>query len=300
MTEFKEIQLSDKEWVDKIVFKEDSPSADFNFPNLYVWDKVFQQLICKHEDRMLTELIHEGENVFSFPIGTGPLRPAIEFMREHAGNKNNSLIIKSITEKHREILEVEYPGQFEYSEDPGLNDYVYFVEKLATYPGRSLHGKKNCCNRFQAANDWDFVPFTKDFIPECELMLDRWFSENAERVDDGIVNERRAMRRAFDAFDELKLEGGVLRSSGTIVAFTLGTIINHDTYDVMFEKALMSYDGSYPMVCREMCRMLMAKYPHIKYTNREDDMGLEYLRMSKMSYKPEYILSKYIARWKND
>ena len=84
MEHFKEIELSDKEWVDEIVFKEDSPSADFNFPNLYVWDKVFQQLICKQDGRMITELIHEGENLFSFPIGTGPLRPAIEFMRDCA------------------------------------------------------------------------------------------------------------------------------------------------------------------------------------------------------------------------
>ena len=64
-----------------------------------------------------------------------------------------------------------------------------------------------------------------------------------------------------------------------------------------FEKAEVGINGAYPMVCREFVRMLMAKYPQLKYINREDDMGIESLRRSKQSYKPEFMLKKYIARW---
>ena len=64
-----------------------------------------------------------------------------------------------------------------------------------------------------------------------------------------------------------------------------------------FEKARVDINGAYPMVCRELTRMLMAKHPNLKYMNREDDMGLESLRTSKLSYKPEYLLKKYTAWW---
>ena len=56
-------------------------------------------------------------------------------------------------------------------------------------------------------------------------------------------------------------------------------------------------NGAYPMTCRELTRMLMAKYPSLRYINREDDMGIEALRRSKESYKPAYLLKKYTATW---
>ena len=82
MVQFKTVTLRDKAWVDEIVMAENSPSADYNFGNIYIWDKHYRQLICRLGGRMLTKLRYEGKPTFVFPIGTGPLRPAIEALRE--------------------------------------------------------------------------------------------------------------------------------------------------------------------------------------------------------------------------
>ena len=53
---FKTVTLCDKRWVDQLVLAENSPSADYNFGNIYIWDKRYRQLIARVGDRMITKL----------------------------------------------------------------------------------------------------------------------------------------------------------------------------------------------------------------------------------------------------
>ena len=300
MLHFKTVTLCDKPWMDEIVMKENSPSANYNFGNIYIWDTRYRQRVCRLGDRMLLKFRYEGKAVFAFPIGSGPLRPAVDALRDFAAMKGYPFIFWGVTEQHKELLEREYPGGFTYTEDEDAADYIYLAEKLSTYSGKALHSKKNHCNRFEAENDWDFVPITRELIPGCLDMLDEWTETNSERLDKSISYEHDAVIRAFAAYERLGLEGGVLRSGGEIVGFSVGEMTSADTFDVHFEKANIDMNGAYPMVCRELTRMVMARHPELKYMNREDDMGLESLRRSKLSYKPEYRLKKYTARWNDD
>ena len=58
------------------------------------------------------------------------------------------------------------------------------------------------------------------------------------------------------------------------------------------EKANVSYNGIYQKLNNEFCRSLGDRY---EFVNREEDMGLEGLRKSKMSYRPVRLVDKYIA-----
>ena len=295
---FNPVTLRDKAWVDSIVMAENSPSADYNFGNIYIWDSFYKQQICRFENRMMTRLGYGEECAFVFPIGSGPLAPAMEALRAYCAENGCPLVLYGLTEKHVGELEALYPGCFAFEKDSDFADYIYSAEKLATYAGKALHGKKNHCNRFEAEqDDWDFVPITRERIPGCLEMLELWTEENAGRLDSSIRDEHEAILRAFADYEALGLEGGILRSGGEILGFSLGEMASPDTFNVHFEKAETAVNGAYPMVCRELTRMVMRSHPGLRYVNREDDMGLETLRKSKLSYRPEFLLEKYVARW---
>lgn len=298
MLEFKPISLQDKDWVTEIVMEENSPSADFNFVNMYIWDKTYKQLLCPFEKRLLIKLCYKQEPFFVYPIGSGPVKPAVEALKAHAEEIGCPLVIKGVTEKQREILESEFQEKFIFEENEAKADYIYLAEKLSTFSGKALHSKKNHCNRFEAVHRWEFLPISPDNIHQCQDMLNSWISDNSQRLDESISYELEAIQEAFAAYEHLDMEGGILKSDGKVIGFSMGEMTSADCFDVNFEKADPSINGAYPMVCRELCRMLIKNHPDLKYINREDDMGLPSLRRSKLSYKPEYILKKYSARWK--
>ena len=299
MLEFRTITLEDKAWVDGIVMREDSRSADYNFGNIYIWDKYFKQLIAKSGDRLCIKLRYGGRHVFVFPIGSGPVKPAVEELKAFAEFKNYlPFTLYGVTEKHIPELEDAFPGCFEYTPLENTFDYIYSAEKLSTYQGKSLHGKKNHCNHFEKEfPDWEFKPITRSLIPQCLDLLSYWQEFNRERLDSSISFEHDAIVRAFAAYEKLNLEGGILLAGGRIVAFSVGELACADTFDVHFEKADININGAYTMICREMAKMAVRNHPGVEYINREDDMGIESLRTSKLSYKPEYLLSKYSAVW---
>ena len=113
------------------------------------------------------------------------------------------------------------------------------------------------------------------------------------------ISELANIRKAAERWEEMALFGGVLYVGEVPVAMTMASAVSPQCIDVHFEKAEINLNGAYPMVCRELTRMLMQRHPELVYINREDDMGLEPLRRSKLSYKPEYLLEKYIARWQD-
>lgn len=292
------ISLEVKPEIDNICNVENSRSADYCFGNIYMWDKRFNQSVAVCGDRLITLLHRKGEKHFAFPIGSGDIVPAIDAMKEYCRSKSLPLKISGVCDEHLELLSSAFPDEFKITEDRDFSDYIYDIDKLCDYPGKHLHAKRNYCNRFEQQYSWRFVPLTKELIPACIEMLDKWNAESIDRLNNNIEYEYDAIMRCFENFDFLGLEGGVLYVDDNIVGFTVGELINSDTFCIHFEKAFSDISGAYPIVCREMARRIKQMHPSVRYVNREDDMGNPSLRKSKLSYKPQSILKKYIAVWK--
>ena len=108
-----------------------------------------------------------------------------------------------------------------------------------------------------------------------------------------LTAEQRAMQRAFNHFGELELRGGALFVREKLVAFTIGSAINDEAFCIHVEKADTRYDGAFTMINRLFAQHLP---PHYTLIDREEDLGLEGLRQSKLSYHPLFLQPKLTAQ----
>ncbi|NLX80610.1 MAG: DUF2156 domain-containing protein, partial [Proteiniphilum sp.] len=82
---------------------------------------------------------------------------------------------------------------------------------------------------------------------------------------------------------------------GEIAAFTIGSQVTKDTFVVHIEKARTDIHGAYTIVNQQFVENELSDYT---YVNREEDMGMENLRKAKLSYHPDILLEKSVARFK--
>lgn len=293
MIELHSVTLADKAWIDPLVWAEGSSSADFNFGNIFLWDRSFHQYVGRSGDRVVVLPSYEDTPFFAYPVGFGSLADTLQEMKLYAAEKGFPFTLRGVTQDHLADIRKLYHDRCEIISERPLWDYIYSAKKLATLSGKHLHGKRNHIHRFEEENDWSFAPLSESDFPECIDLLDNWMQENPEDIDAGATDERMAIDRAFSHFRELGLTGGVLRTSGRIAAFTMGEPVCAHTFVVHFEKARSDINGAYPMINREFVRLVRSRYPFAVWINREDDMGLESLRRSKESYHPDHMVEKY-------
>ena len=89
--------------------------------------------------------------------------------------------------------------------------------------------------------------------------------------------------------------GGMILIDGEVCAFTIAAPQNDYARDILFEKAFFDLKGLYQIIFNEFCKNRCSGY---KYINREEDLGIEGLRKSKLSYNPIFLTDKYEANCK--
>jgi hypothetical protein len=300
MPEFSTVKLSDINWIRPIVCSENTKNADFSFTNIYAWGDFFQARACKIKECLVIRLIMNDMVGYSFPIGCNDedsIKSIIAELQAYAKHRGEQFRLVSLTKDKLPFIERLFPGMFDVFPNTDLFDYVYSAEKLASLAGKKLHAKRNYINRFISEREWSYEPIDERNLNECMAVDGIWAVGKSGELD-MVEGEMTAIKKSLADFHSMYLDGGLLRVSGKICAFTIGERLSRDTYVVHFEKALPDIIGAYQMINREFIRHIIKKYPDIVYINREDDMGLENLRKAKRSYYPEFMVEKYTAVYK--
>ncbi|MEW6185592.1 MAG: phosphatidylglycerol lysyltransferase domain-containing protein [Thermodesulfobacteriota bacterium] len=263
--------------------------SEMTFTNLFMWRCYYQFQVDVDRD-FLTLLAHPaGTNPYFFPpLGNGDpdhwLADCLEYFRERG--------IKPRFERFPESLIKTLPffPELEFIPDRDNSDYVYPVKNMIRLSGNKYHTPKNHLNRFTKRHVWDYQPLTPDLIKDCLGVQEEWCRLKQCLDSHSLINEHQAILEALTHFGLLSYKGGVIRVQGKVEAFTLGELLNPETVVIHIEKTNPELPGLNPLLQQQF---LLHEWSHLPYVNREQDMGLEGLRKSKLSYHPEFLVDKY-------
>lgn len=297
MLGFKELELSDKDILNRFFAACQNQNTECSFTNLFMWRRCYAVRWAVTDNHLIVEPNAFEESWILPPYGLEEdddlFRAAIEHAADDYRDRHKHLVIRAVTEKDKERLERLFPGRFEFEEEPDIEDYIYDAEKMCTLKGRKLSKKRNHINAFKAAHpDYELVPLTPYNAPQAWDFVEHWCGERnrEEGVSDSLLCEREAIADALMNMTALGFKGLMIRVDGRIVAMTFGDMVNNDTVLVHVEKAFAEYRGLYPLINQEF---LNYYWQDAQYVNREEDMGLEGLRHAKQSYYPLYLVTKY-------
>ncbi len=299
MIGFKQIELSDRDILNMFFINTQNQNSECTFTNLYMWRRCYAVRWMTVEGHLIIEPNAFESTWILPPYGyhedDEKYKAALLEMAEWYKKEGKPFIIRGITEREKERMERLLPQYFTFTEDRDIGDYIYSAENLRCLKGRKYSKKRNHINAFKKDYpNYDFVPLSTENVDACLDFLERWYGQHNQEgtLDDGLLCEREAIYDALTHMDQLDFVGGIIKIDGQVVALTFGERVNEETVVIHAEKAFSQYRGLYPVINQDY---LNHYWPDMTYVNREEDMGLEGLRQAKMSYYPEYILTKYRA-----
>ncbi len=290
---FKKITLADRDALTPFLHKDDEQTCEISFINLLLWQPLYNNCFCVEDGILYLKSYDDSIETYSLPFGD--MKIGIEKIIEHTHCPYPTFWAQA-GERFDRFCEL-YGENYDIIESRNEFDYIYNSTDLINLAGKKYHSKRNHISAFSKQFDWHYEEITHENIDKVRDCAAAWYSQNGDKMDDELKCEMQGVTLMLDNMDYLEICGGAIVVDDAVVAFTLGSAINNNVYNIHIEKALSGFDAAYTVINREFASRHCDEY---KYINREDDLGLEGLRKSKLSYKPTIILPKYVLTKKEN
>ncbi len=286
MLNFKKVETSDVEIIRKYTYNNSIFACEKTVVNLIVWQKAYNNMFAEKDGMLFLKSGKEQSQSFGLPV-CDDLKKGLDLIFNYTAPNLPRFWVQDDgkIEVFRKIL----GGNYDISPVRDAFDYIYLREDLANLSGKKYHSKRNHIASFKKQFNWHFEMINEQNKYEVLQCAKQWYAENNDRMDEYMAFEKEGVKTILENMSLLKVSGGAIYVDDKVVAFTLGSPINDNVYDIHIEKALKDYATAYTVINNEFTKTLV----DYKYINREDDMGLEGLRKAKLSYKPEILLKKF-------
>lgn len=296
MIDLHNVSLKDKEWIDAIIKNVPFFTCEYPFGNIFSYSAKMKIQVGEVANCLITKCIQNNVNMYCCPIGDGDVVKAVEFILDDAEKDGREFNMFGICPESAELISKHFGNRLNVYLDRDSFDYIYLSEDLINLSGKKYQPKRNHISFFMRNNNWSYERLTTENISECLEMSKAWLEGSLEEYKDELTAELKIIEKVFQNYDELGYVGGVLRSDGKVIAYTMGEKMTDEMFCVHIEKAFSDIRGAYPMINQQFVKNELSNY---KYINREDDTGADNLRKAKLSYHPAILAQKYGAKLKD-
>jgi hypothetical protein len=298
MINFKKIGMQDKIWIDKIVHNAGIWGAEYTFTNNFLWDDFYDVKIID-DGKFFTALSFSNQG-YLYPVADqstinydDKLKIMILNLIEDAECREMKFKLYGLTDESKDKLESLFPGKFGFSLDRDSADYIYKIQDLVNLVGRKYHSRRNAISAFKGLYpNWEYKILTEEFFEQCIEINEKWIMTRTTGNSRSIESEHKSIVKAFENYDKLGLMGGIICVDSKVAGFTVGSKINDKVVDINIQKGLIEYKGIYSILDQQF---LLNSCSNYEYVNKEEDLGIEYLRKAKLRQHPCKILEKYEA-----
>ena len=265
----------------------------------YMWSGYYQTEYLQDEGGLIWLIQVDGETATQTPAcAKEDLRHYFDLTQAYFNEVLGKKLVLYLCDKEAlECLRLD-PEKYEIKADRQYYDYIYDASKMKTYSGKAYHKKKNHVNAFLKSYDGRYEYRNLNCASHHdEIMAFLWRWEEQRDIQDEynrVDYELAGIDFLLTNCSYLSYRMGGIYIDGKLEAFSLGTYGKAEKIAyIHVEKANPDIRGLYPFISQQF---LIHEFPDAELVNREDDMGREGLRKSKLSYNPVYLEEKYEIR----
>jgi len=188
----------------------------------------------------------------------------------------------------------QFIDQFDISTKREWSEYIYKASDFINQIGSKYSAKRNHITKFKTLYNYTIDSFKEEDLDAIAAFEKSWlesrvFETEYQRIS--AIEESSVIIKEIEASLKGNTICDVLKVDGKLVGFTVGEIMASGNAIVSVEKADTSYEGIYSFLSHEFA---LRHFSNCNYINRQEDMGIEGLRKSKLSYNPAFLLDKYV------
>ena len=286
--DFSGIDIQMKPFFDELIRLNPPQGSEYNFTNLFIWRHLYGFRVCLVDGALYVKGTDRSGTEFSLIMAKDAETyiHAVGYLADAYKKEGKKLSLSRVEERYLELLKQAFPSMV-YEDDRDNADYVYLASDLIGLRGRKYDGKRNHIKKFKEKYTYEYSDMSERLTEDCIRLAETWYHS---KHDPSLEADLIATREALTHFSQLGLKGSAILIDGAVRAFSITEPLNPDTAVIHIEKYDPAYEGLPQVINQQLCEHICGVYTYI---NREQDLGNEGLRRSKMSYNPAFILNKY-------